>query len=71
MTTILTWYLDWDMSAFAERLKLLRQARNINTGSISSTFEHRPKSLQPLGTWRQCASLGYLDQTRGYFTGHS
>ena len=44
MTTILHWYLDLDMSIFAERLKLLRQARNMTQSRLSQLLAIDPRA---------------------------
>ena len=44
MTTIHHWYLDLDMSTFAERLKLLRQARSMTQTRLSQLLAIDPRA---------------------------
>ena len=58
MPNIFQWYMEMDMAAFAERLRLLRQARNLSQSRLAELLGINP----PLGTpQRACAALGHTN----------
>jgi len=58
MTAILNFYLDLDMSAFAERLKLLRQARNITQVRLAELLAVDPRAYS---RWERGDNIPHLD----------
>ena len=44
MTTIPYWYVELDMSAFAERLRLLRKARGLTQARLAELLEINPRA---------------------------
>jgi transcriptional regulator with XRE-family HTH domain len=58
MATITHLYLDLDMSAFAERLKLLRQSRNITQARLAKLLEIDPRAYS---RWERGDNLPHLD----------
>lgn len=58
MTTILHWYLDLNMSVFAERLKLLRQARNITQSRLSQLLTIDPRAYS---RWERGDNIPHLE----------
>ena len=58
MTTFLSWYMDWDMSAFAERLKLFRQSRNITQARLAQLLSIDPRAYS---RWERGDNVPHLD----------
>ena len=58
MTTIHYWYLDLDMSIFAERLKLLRQARNMTQSRLSQLLTIDPRAYS---RWERGDNIPHLE----------
>jgi transcriptional regulator with XRE-family HTH domain len=58
MATITHLHLDLDMSAFAERLKLLRQSRNITQARLATLLEIDPRAYS---RWERGDNLPHLD----------
>jgi len=58
MTTITHYLLDFDMSAFAERLKLLRQSRNMTQVRLAQLLEVDPRAYS---RWEKGSNLPHLD----------
>lgn len=58
MTTITHFYLDLDMSAFAERLKLLRQSRNMTQARLAQLLEVDPRAYS---RWEKGSNIPHLD----------
>ena len=58
MTTILHWYMDLDMSAFAERLKLLRKARSISQARLADLLAIDPRAYS---RWERGDNAPHLD----------
>jgi transcriptional regulator with XRE-family HTH domain len=58
MTTLLHWYLDLDMSVFAERLKLLRKARNMTQSRLSQLLVIDPRAYS---RWERGDNIPHLE----------
>lgn len=58
MTTILNWYAGLDMSAFAQRLKLLRQSRNITQARLAQLLSVDPRAYS---RWERGDNIPHLD----------
>ncbi len=58
MTAIHNWYTDLDMSAFAERLKLLRQARNMTQARLAKHLATDPRAYS---RWERGDNIPHLD----------
>jgi len=58
MTTIHHWYLGLDMSTFAERLKLLRQARSMTQSRLSQLLSIDPRAYN---RWERGDNIPHLE----------
>ncbi len=58
MTTIHHWYLDLDMSTFAERLKLLRQSRSMTQSRLSQLLTIDPRAYN---RWERGDNIPHLE----------
>jgi len=58
MTTILNWYVGLDMSEFAERLKLLRQAKNITQVRLAQLLTVDPRAYS---RWERGDNIPHLE----------
>jgi transcriptional regulator with XRE-family HTH domain len=58
MMTIHNWYLDLDMSVFAERLKLLRKARNMTQSRLSQLLVIDPRAYS---RWERGDNIPHLE----------
>jgi len=58
MTTIHHWYLGLDMSTFAERLKLLRQARSMTQSRLSQLLAIDPRAYS---RWERGDNIPHLE----------
>ena len=58
MTNIVNWYLDLDMSVFAERLKLLRQARSMTQSRLAELLAVNPRAYS---RWERGDNVPHLE----------
>lgn len=58
MTTIHNWYAQLDMSAFAERLKLLRQSRSMTQARLAKLLSIDPRAYS---RWERGDNVPHLD----------
>ncbi len=58
MTTFPNWYMELDMSAFAERLKLLRKSRSITQARLAKLLEIDPRAYS---RWERGDNVPHVD----------
>lgn len=58
MAAITHWYADTDMAAFAERLRLLRQGRNMTQARLAELLGISPRSYN---RWEKGGNVPHLD----------
>jgi transcriptional regulator with XRE-family HTH domain len=59
MTNFPNWYVELDMAAFAERLKLLRQSRSIKQTRLAQLLEIDPRAYS---RWERGDNIPHLEK---------